>query len=85
MLDCSAELGLARTHARQKEGAGAVDRFEVDRFESERLEFHRRVREGFLAVAREEPARVLVLDASRPASEVSAAILGAVTARIRNR
>ncbi len=85
VLDCSAELGLARTHACQKEGAGAVDRFEVDRFESERLEFHRRVREGFLAVAREEPARVLVLDASRPAAEVSAAILGAVTARIRNR
>ena len=80
VLDCPAELGLARTHARRKEGAGAVDRFE-----SERLEFHRRVREGFLAVAREEPARVLVLDGSRPAAEVSAAILGAVTARIRNR
>jgi dTMP kinase len=80
VLDCPAELGLARTHARRKEGAGAVDRFE-----SERLEFHRRVREGFLAVAREEPARVLVLDGSRPAAEVSAAILGAVTARTRNR
>ncbi len=80
VLDCPAELGLARTHARQKEGGGAVDRFE-----GERLEFHRRVREGFLAVAREEPARVLVLDASRPAAEVSAAIFGAVTTRIRNR
>ena len=80
VLDCPAELGLERTHARHKAGAVAVDRFE-----SERLEFHRRVREGFLAVAREEPARVLVLDASRPAAEVSAAILGAVTARMQNR
>lgn len=80
VLDCPVELGLARTRARHQEGAVAVDRFE-----SERLEFHRRVREGFRAVAREEPARVILLDATRPAAEVSAAILGAVTARMRQR
>ena len=77
VLDCPAELGLERTRARQKGGAVAADRFE-----GERLEFHRRVREGFLAVAREEPARVRLIDATRPVAEVSAAILGAVTARL---
>jgi dTMP kinase len=75
LLDCPAELGLERTRARSQHGA-------ADRFEGERLEFHHRVREGFLAVARAEPSRVTLIDASRPAAEVAAAILGAATARL---
>ena len=35
-----------------------------DTFESEAAEFHRRVREGYLALASSEPARWLVLDGS---------------------
>ena len=33
--------------------------------------FHERVREGFLAVARAEPERCAVIDASRPADAVA--------------
>jgi dTMP kinase len=33
-----------------------------DRFEKETLEFHRRVREGYLILARNEPQRIIVLD-----------------------
>lgn len=33
-----------------------------DRFEREALDFHRRVREGYLAMARREPQRIIVLD-----------------------
>jgi dTMP kinase len=36
-----------------------------DRFEREHLDFHRRIREGYLAIARQEPDRVQVLDASK--------------------
>jgi dTMP kinase len=33
-----------------------------DRFEREALDFHQRVREGYLALARKEPQRIIVLD-----------------------
>jgi dTMP kinase len=72
VLDCPVELGLARTRARQKAPRAP------DRFEGEHLAFHRRVREGFLAAAREEPDRVKLLDSTRAVSEISAEILAAV-------
>jgi dTMP kinase len=43
----------------------------ADRLEAEPLDFHERVRTGFLSLARAEPARYLVLDASRPVGELS--------------
>jgi len=43
----------------------------ADRLESEPVEFHERVRGGFLALASASPERYLVLDASRPETEVS--------------
>lgn len=49
-----------------------------DRLESERGDFHRRVREEYLALAAAEPQRFLVLDAARPAAELA----GAVRARV---
>lgn len=73
VLDCPAETGLARTRARAR---GDVRGY--DRFEGEQIEFHHRVREGFLAIARAEPARVAVLDATRELEAVSAGILRAV-------
>ena len=43
----------------------------ADRLEAEPADFHLRVRDGFRALARAEPARYLVLDADRPAGEVT--------------
>jgi len=43
----------------------------ADRLEAEPADFHRRVRAGFLALARAEPARYLVLDADRPPAEIT--------------
>jgi dTMP kinase len=77
VLDCSAETGLARTRARA-EGAARVP----DRFEGEQLEFHRRVRDGFRAIARDEPSRVSLLDSTRERTQVSEDILRAVMARM---
>jgi dTMP kinase len=79
VLDCPVEVGLARTRARQKP-AGAADRFE-----GEQLEFHRRVREGFLAIARDEPKRVKVLNSTRTTSDVSEEILDAVIKIVNRR
>jgi len=52
----------------------------ADRLESEPAEFHERVRAGFLALADAEPARYLVLDATRPADELR----GEIYDRIRD-
>jgi dTMP kinase len=59
LLDMPPEAGLGR-RARS-----------ADRLEAEPMEFHRRVRAGFLALARADPSRYLVLDATRPVGEIS--------------
>ncbi len=76
VLDCSVEMGLARKR-RQAQGARPLDRFE-----GEDGDFHRRVREGFLAIAKDEPERVTVIDSSRPFDVVSAEILSTVRKRV---
>jgi dTMP kinase len=43
----------------------------ADRLEAEPTDFHERVREGFLAQARQSPERYLVLDATRPSAQLS--------------
>ena len=72
LLDCPVDVGLGRTANRQKQSQS--DAPKEDRFEREKLEFHERVRAGFLDLARQEPKRFRVVDASRPAEEVSLAI-----------
>ena len=51
----------------------------ADRLEAEPADFHLRVRQGFLALARAEPERYLVLDADRPAG----AVTGDIQERVR--
>lgn len=65
LVDCSEEVGLKRAWARINASTGARE----DRFEKEELAFHRRVREGFLAIAKAAP-RVKVVDGSREISTV---------------
>lgn len=70
LFDCPASVGLERT-ARRKNETG---RRHEDRFEREKIEFHEKVRAGFLELARGEPQRFRVLDATRPVEEVTLAI-----------
>ena len=62
LFDLPVEKGLERAFRRI---AGRREGEREDRFERERLDFHRRIREGYLAIARDEPGRVKVLDASK--------------------
>jgi dTMP kinase len=75
LLDCPPEVGLKRARGRNPTSITTPDRFE-----GEQLEFHQRVREGFLAIARDEPARVKLIDSTRAVEQVSAEILTAVIA-----
>ena len=69
LLDLDAEAGLARVQR------------SFDRMEQKPIEFHRRVRDGYLAVARGEPGRHSVVDASRSADEVAESVWNEVKRR----
>lgn len=75
ILDLPAEEGLARAAARSGQGA--------DRFESEGLAFHRALREAFRALAADEPARCVLIDASGTPEAVEEAIWQAVSTRLK--
>ena len=66
VLDCPVETGLERTRKRAR-----GDTRRPDRFEGEVLEFHRRVREGFLTLARADGNRFHLIDSSRPRADVT--------------
>jgi dTMP kinase len=65
LLDCSVETGLARTRLRTNAGHRGPDRFE-----GADLDFHRRVRDGFLTLANDEPGRMRLVNSERPREEV---------------
>jgi dTMP kinase len=73
VLDVDPKDGLARANARGK----AENRFE--RFDDA---FHRRLREGFLAIAAEAPQRCAVINGGGAADAVGAAIWNIVTDRL---
>ena len=56
-----------------------------DAFERMDLDFHRRVREGYCAIAREEKRRVVLLAADQPADALHAAVLAVVEERLARR
>ena len=60
LLDVPAELGLAR-----RAGEGQSNHFDL-----EAAAFHERVRRGYLDMAREDPGRWHVIDASQPLHDV---------------
>ncbi len=43
----------------------------LDRLEQEAIAFHKKVREGFIAMAQEEPERMILIDGNRPSGEIS--------------
>ncbi|MGH9398698.1 MAG: dTMP kinase [Terriglobia bacterium] len=67
LLDVPPRLALKRTEVR-----GELRSYR--RFENAGLAFQARVRRGYLAIARQEPERVKVVRANRPAEEVQAEI-----------
>jgi dTMP kinase len=72
ILDLPATDGLARA---QQRGA-------TTRFERMPLDFHERLRQGFLAIARREPERCVVIDARRSVAAVHEDVKAAVRERL---
>lgn len=73
ILDLEIEDGLNRA----TDGSGGEDRYErMDR------DFHRRLRDGFLEIARQDPDRCAVVDATGTVDQVAAAIRSLVSRRL---
>ncbi|OGR81533.1 MAG: dTMP kinase [Elusimicrobia bacterium RIFCSPLOWO2_01_FULL_64_13] len=72
VLDLPARTGLARARRPGKN----------DRMENETMDFHRRVRQGYLALARAHPERIRVIPALGSPGAVHRRVLAAVAARL---
>ena len=73
LFDVTPELGLSR----RQQAPGATNRLD-----HESAEFHARVRERFLELARMEPQRFVVLDGSLPADDLEPRVWDAVQQRL---
>ena len=74
LFDIKPELGLARINAN-------ADR-EVNRLDLEKLDFHNKVRDTFLKLAKKYPDRFVIIDASQSREEVAKATMEAILSRL---
>lgn len=68
LLDIDVEMGLRRNRGANK----------IDRIELEDIEFHKKVRAGYHELARSEPGRIKVIDASGTVEEIQGKVIGIV-------
>lgn len=80
LFDLDPEHGIRRSL--QKLNAQQLDEA---RFEQEAIDFHARVRQGFLELARKNPERVIVIDASRPVHQVHEEVVERLNQFLENR
>ena len=74
LFDIDPQIGLARIAANANR--------EVNRLDLEKLDFHNKVRNTFLELAKRYPERFIVIDASKSREEVADATLKAMLSRI---
>ncbi len=71
LFDLDSEAGLSRLHPGN-----------YDRLEREALDFHKKVRDGYLTLAKNEPERFCIIDASAPLTNVQSAFRKALNERL---
>ncbi len=76
VMDIPAEAGMARVQSR----AGGLDRME-----SEKLAFHKKVRAGFLKLARQSPSRYVIFDARKTQDQLEKAVREMAQAKLKRR
>ena len=74
LFDISPEIGLARIAANANR--------EVNRLDLEKIEFHQKVRNTFLELAKRYPERFVIIDASKSQEEVAEATLKVIKERL---
>ncbi|MCB1531249.1 MAG: dTMP kinase [Alphaproteobacteria bacterium] len=81
ILDIDAKAGLQRSERRLASEQFGVDQTE-DRFERLDISFHEKLRQGFLEIAKNDPARCHVIDATQDVEQIAQQIEGIVTDRL---
>jgi dTMP kinase len=76
VFDLDPVVGLQRAKQRGQGGE--------DRYERKGMAFHEKVRDGFLTVARDEPERCVLIDASLGVDQVCSIMMAAVQERFLN-
>ncbi len=76
MMDMDPKAAFERVEQRAKASGIPIS---ADRFESEDLDWHQRLRDGFLQIAKNNPKRCFVVDASGDELEIADKIWGVVT------
>ncbi|MBE9547271.1 MAG: dTMP kinase [Proteobacteria bacterium] len=82
LFDIPVEIGLKRAMGRISRIKNAP---REDRFESEKIEFHKKVREGYLSLAKSEPERFRVIDGTKDILTVHREVCSQVVALIDGR
>jgi dTMP kinase len=67
LLDCPVAIGLARAWARINRSEQSK---KESRFEKEATAFHEKIRQGYLALARKDPDRIKVIDATQGQNKI---------------
>ena len=84
LLDSSPAASLVRARRRNQRASRSAGRsHDENRFEQETRAFFIRVREGYLAIARREPGRVVTVDARGTPGQTHQRILQAVQKKLR--
>jgi dTMP kinase len=78
VIDLDPVVGMARAVARRG-GLGAMP---ADRYEAREAEYHQRLRQAFLNVARAEAWRCVVVDGAQDVEAIASEIRGHATARL---
>ena len=92
LLDLDPEVGLQRARNRQERASGTIRVDQLmqqttventwSRFEQQELAFHQRVREGFLALAKNPDQKFFVIDAAKGAEAVQQEAMSAIRTRL---
>jgi dTMP kinase len=77
LIDLDLDIGIARTRTRN--AAGATNETRLD---EESAEFHRRVREAYLTIARQHTNRFRIIDGSGAPEDIAAAVWKEVAAHV---
>jgi dTMP kinase len=80
ILDVPAEVGLARATTRRL--ARAIAGEDADAFEKRDLDYHERLRQGFLEVAKADPHRCQVIDGTATSEKIAADVWAIVQRRM---
>lgn len=74
LFDLPTKVGMERALKR----IGGLHGPKEDRFERETLDFHEKVRQGFLTLAKQEPQRFVIVDATKGTGEIGQDIFATV-------